>query len=356
MKKIFFFAIMLILSVSINNILAQGVAIGEQGSLPDNSAILDMQVTDKGFLPPRLTADERDAIDNPAEGLIIYNTDEKCLQFNFGTPNNPGWICTDGTSCEPQAIANAGENQLIIDATTTTLNANTPLINQEGEWEILSGLGGTVEDINNPNSIFNGVPNEQYVLRWTVTNICGENYDDVIIDFQLDCPSVGDYVLGGLVAYIIPGEGCSGIIISLNIEAFDVQWGCRGTLVGTSPAVGEGQNNSEAIINFHDNMEPSYYINPEQCHVDNDGTVAAKFCEGEINGYSDWFLPSFEDMEGIHQQLIIEYGYSYSYETLWTSTESAATSARLFTLSTGSPWNFGKDAVRDARCVRYFSE
>lgn len=43
---------------------------------PDNSAVLELQSTGKGFLPPRLTESERDNnISTPAKGLIIvqYN-------------------------------------------------------------------------------------------------------------------------------------------------------------------------------------------------------------------------------------------------------------------------------------------
>lgn len=38
------------------------------------SAMLDVQSTTKGFLPPRMTTTQRDAISSPAAGLIIYNT------------------------------------------------------------------------------------------------------------------------------------------------------------------------------------------------------------------------------------------------------------------------------------------
>jgi hypothetical protein len=48
------------------------MAIGS--SVADASAHLDVQSTTKGFLPPRMTSTERNAIASPAAGLIIYNT------------------------------------------------------------------------------------------------------------------------------------------------------------------------------------------------------------------------------------------------------------------------------------------
>jgi hypothetical protein len=44
------------------------------GGTPDASARLDVQSTTQGFLPPRMTTTQRDAIASPATGLTIYNT------------------------------------------------------------------------------------------------------------------------------------------------------------------------------------------------------------------------------------------------------------------------------------------
>lgn len=355
-----FFLIFLCLAVLFisNSAFSQQVGVGT--TVPDSSAILHIESPNLGFLPPRMSSAERDQILNPAEGLIIYNTDEKCIQFNFGTPNNPGWLCSDGTSCEPQAVAHAGSPQLVIDVTTTVLDANTPPENQFGEWEIISGEGGVIQDINDPNSVFDGWPNEQYVLRWTVSNICGSNYDEVIIDFQLDCPSVGDEVLGGIVAYILPGEGCTGIVATLQDQAANVQWGCRGPEIGTSYELGEGENNTNAIISFHDNLEPSYYTNPEQCHEDNDGDVAAKFCEGTINGFSDWFLPSAAEVTILYENLYLQGIGNMVYSGYWSSSESTSfgtQAAYLHFMGNSSTTHHLKTAIgNNVRCIRYFSE
>jgi hypothetical protein len=47
----------------------------------DPSAQLDLQLNTKGFLPPRLTTAQRDAVSGPAEGLLIYNTTLHKLQI-----------------------------------------------------------------------------------------------------------------------------------------------------------------------------------------------------------------------------------------------------------------------------------
>jgi hypothetical protein len=44
------------------------------GNTAAASAILNVQSTTKGFLPPRMTTTEKNAIVSPAAGLIVYDT------------------------------------------------------------------------------------------------------------------------------------------------------------------------------------------------------------------------------------------------------------------------------------------
>lgn len=50
-------------------------AIGIGVGTPNSKAKFQIDSTTKGFLPPRMTATQRDAISSPPDGLIIYNTD-----------------------------------------------------------------------------------------------------------------------------------------------------------------------------------------------------------------------------------------------------------------------------------------
>jgi hypothetical protein len=65
---------------------ASNAQVGIGTTNPEISSMLDIQSTDKGFLMPRLTTAERDAISSPATGLLIYNTTTSI--FNF---YNLGW-------------------------------------------------------------------------------------------------------------------------------------------------------------------------------------------------------------------------------------------------------------------------
>jgi hypothetical protein len=59
--------------------------IGIGTSTPDASAKLDITSATQGFLPPRMTTAQRDAISSPATGLQIYNTDKKAIETFTGT-------------------------------------------------------------------------------------------------------------------------------------------------------------------------------------------------------------------------------------------------------------------------------
>ena len=63
----------------VENMYAQSVGIGT--TTPDPKAILEIKATDKGILFPRLTTGQRNGIQNPPDGLHIFNTDERCLNY-----------------------------------------------------------------------------------------------------------------------------------------------------------------------------------------------------------------------------------------------------------------------------------
>jgi uncharacterized protein (TIGR02145 family) len=67
-----------------DNFYNNGGSLGVGTNIPANSAQLDVSATDKGFLAPRLTTAQRDAIVNPDDGLIIFNISSGCPNYYFG--------------------------------------------------------------------------------------------------------------------------------------------------------------------------------------------------------------------------------------------------------------------------------
>jgi hypothetical protein len=66
------------------NSSAQSVAIGSSAPQPHVSALLDLQSTNKGFLPPRMTWAQVKTILQPAAGLVVFDTDINRLRLFNG--------------------------------------------------------------------------------------------------------------------------------------------------------------------------------------------------------------------------------------------------------------------------------
>ena len=78
------------------NIKSNG-SVGIGTTSPNPSALTEMSSTTQGFLPPRMNSAQRDAIINPAIGLVIFNTTTNCLNFYIGN----FWNETCGTTIIP---------------------------------------------------------------------------------------------------------------------------------------------------------------------------------------------------------------------------------------------------------------
>jgi uncharacterized protein (TIGR02145 family) len=87
--------------------------------------------------------------------------------------------------CYTLTIANAGSDQINVNGTATVLQGNQPGAGNTGVWNIISGEGGVIANSGLYNSGFSGLPDETYVLRWTINSDCQESYDEVTISF---CP------------------------------------------------------------------------------------------------------------------------------------------------------------------------
>jgi len=106
----------LVLLLSSNQNIAQNVGIGAESFTPDPSAGLEVKFSDKGFLPPRMTTAERDAINSPADGLIIFNTTIGCPNYR----QNGAWYewcgvlpAYNGSNCGASTVTFAYKQQTV---------------------------------------------------------------------------------------------------------------------------------------------------------------------------------------------------------------------------------------------------
>jgi len=118
MKNLRFTTTIISFIISIASLAQVGI-----GTLtPDASSLLDVSSTSQGFLMPRLSSSQRDAILNPAKGLMIYNLTLDNGETNTGTPSNPKWVGTN--TQETPTINSITEGDTV--STTSTSNVLVP--------------------------------------------------------------------------------------------------------------------------------------------------------------------------------------------------------------------------------------
>src|SRR5678815_4068448 len=76
--RIIIITILIAFTIFVN---AQSVAVNTTGNSADASAMLDISSNSKGVLITRLSTAQRIAVLNPAEGLLVYDTDTKGFWF-----------------------------------------------------------------------------------------------------------------------------------------------------------------------------------------------------------------------------------------------------------------------------------
>ena len=157
------------------------------GGVPSNCAALEINSTSGGFLYPRMTQAERDAIPSPTRGLIVYNTDDDCLQiYNQYSGEWENIICTPACGTCPTTynvesvpynpVSGSGTTvSLGDDAVSSAINIgfdycfygntyNQVYISSNGYITFSSGQGaGCCNGVATPNT---NTPNNFIALNW----------------------------------------------------------------------------------------------------------------------------------------------------------------------------------------------
>ena len=148
------------------------VRVGSGGS-NSASAILDVVSTTKGFLPPRMTTTQRDAIVTPATGLRIYNTTTNTNDTYNGTAwqsNSVSGVSGAIQFSNGSAFASDAANFFWNNTTKRLgIGTNTPTTSLDVNGSIRAGVNLTVVgEIQNPTV---GVVNINGELRVASPNV-----------------------------------------------------------------------------------------------------------------------------------------------------------------------------------------
>jgi hypothetical protein len=183
---------------------AQSVAINNDGTTAVASAVLDLKSTTKGFLPPRMTIAERDLIESPSTGLLIWCT-------NCGTTgsiniyNGTIWANITAVPDIPTIGTVIGGNGQATVAFTASENSNGLSING---YTVTSNPGGITATGTDSPITFTGLINgTSYTFTVTATNSVGTSLasaasNSVIPAGAPDAPTIGFVTAGTEVATV----------------------------------------------------------------------------------------------------------------------------------------------------------
>ncbi len=220
-------------------------------------------------------------------------------------------------------------------------------------WSYTTTLPSTLNSFSNNGSgigsfssaLTNLLPGTTYYVRAYAINSIGTAYANNIITFTTPSLTIGQNYQGGKVAYIfslgdqgyVAGQS-HGLIASTTDQSTNSQWGCSGvSIAGTNTVLGSGISNTTAIVNG--------------CATIN---TAAAICNNlNLGGYTDWYLPSFNELNKLYSNRTFIGGFSAT--SYWSSSQSSSTTAYSINFINGSiQINSNKTSPIYVRAIRYF--
>jgi hypothetical protein len=111
--------------------------------IPDDSAILELSSTSKGFLLPRLSSIQLGGMSNPPVGLMVYNTTTGRIETNKGSGLGALWISMSVSDTNPIDFPTLNQNTTGNSANVTGIvlpaNGGTGIANNTASTLSLSG-------------------------------------------------------------------------------------------------------------------------------------------------------------------------------------------------------------------------
>ena len=285
--------------------------IGIGTDIPDNSAILELKSTEKGFLTPRMSREVRDNIVDPANGLIIYNLTDSVLEVFNGECWLPSFLSSCGDCLFELSLS---ENQGIIDH----INSDSVVIDIQ-----INETTSTNQTI----SLFaiHNLP-EFSSSYFTVDTISVSGNSQFIVHASIfDVPGMYPIAIQGMcgnniqsqVFYLTIDE-CYQVTINSNQQEYDLQ-NTNGLPGPGNPICVVVDVNSLATFSSNSSQNPTFTsgnLDP-QSHVGirNYGKFLAQGGNGGLGGnFSNFGNPGENGGDAINatcQTSILNYGFIY---------------------------------------------
>ncbi|HRX95863.1 MAG TPA: tail fiber domain-containing protein [Bacteroidales bacterium] len=206
MKTIKFYTLVLAIITTLG--LSAQVSINTDGTDPDNSAMLDVQSTDKGMLIPRMTTAQRTAIASPATGLLVFDNETGSFWFYNGSE----W--TELVSGNTTTLSDAdGDTKIDVEASADEDTIRFVAGNFEA-MKIGGNVYGTVETVSSLQHFGTNAPGWQSFTAPANT---------VILSIEISYNTFGGYSTKSFKIY--EGQGTGGVeLIDLGSHTLSHGW------------------------------------------------------------------------------------------------------------------------------------
>jgi hypothetical protein len=255
--------------------------------------------------------------------------------------------CTDLTAFNYNALANSDDGSciaVVLGCTDSTAFNYNALANTDDGTCIAVVNGCTDSTASNYNAVANTDDGSCIAVVLGCTDAAAPNYDPLANTDDGSCIAIGSTYQGGIVFWL-DGNG-GGLIAAPTDQSSGAQWGCFGTNItgADGTAIGTGNQNTIDI----------------EAGCTAYGT-AADICANYTDGtYSDWFLPSKDELNQMY--LNIGQGSSlgnvggFAVNYYWASTEYDNDDAwgQYFINGFQSYGKFSKYFINYVRAVRGF--
>ena len=302
-----------------------------------------------------MTNAQRQAISNPAAGLQVFVTDFEGGRFMFydGTE----WGTLSFTEKRPDAptigTATAVFGEATVPFTAPSSDGGSPITSYTATSSP-GGITGTLSQSGSGSITVTGLTNATtYTFTVTATNAIGTSLASAASNSVIPAEQqAGDFYGGGVVFYIfqdgetgyVAGE-THGLIAAVEDQSSGIRWfnGSYDTTGAIGTAVGTGSINTDIIIAAQGATTTSYAAG-----------LARAYAAG---GYTDWFLPSKEELNKMYiNKTTLEgvSGFTAFSGDYWSSTESDNSKAWGQNFSNGSRNTIFKNLTYVVRAVRAF--
>lgn len=154
---------------------SQNISINTNGAIPDNSAMLDVSSTNSGLLIPRMTAAQRLAITNPANGLMVFQTDIPRGFYAYFAANTVWTRLTLDSTLNLERVllgGNDAANNPIVNLSRVGVGTTTPVSEiHVVRNQAASNNDGAFIDIQNNSGLNNSLAGLRFKVNTTTTNI-----------------------------------------------------------------------------------------------------------------------------------------------------------------------------------------